>query len=106
MTNEELTLKVIELDERTTRHTEQIKTLFAKTEENHNIVESLRKLTTTVEILAHEYKTISTKMDTLTGDVEAIKARPGRRWENTVRTVFELALAAVMAMILARIGLN
>lgn len=62
MTNEELTQKVVELDERATRHTEQLKTVFNQIAEVKGMAESVYKLATTVEVLALEQKNTSEKI--------------------------------------------
>lgn len=50
MTNEELTERYVLLDERVTRHTEQLKTCFTQINEFKTLVETVHKLATTVEV--------------------------------------------------------
>lgn len=106
MNNEELTKKVIELDERTTRHTEQIKTAQNEIKDIKLLSQSVHKMATAVEVLANAQKSTDKKVDHLTKDVEEIKEKPAKNWESTVRLVFELVLAAVVGLVLIKMGLK
>ena len=105
MTNEELTKKAFELDERITRHTEQIKTCFNRIGDLTTITESVQKLAISVELLAHEQKDIGKKVDGLSTDLEEIKHRPGRRWESIVSVAITVVVTAMVTYALARAGL-
>lgn len=106
MTNEELTKKTIELDERVTRHTEQIKTAFNRIDEVKSLAESVHKLATTVEILAHEQKDTNNKVDKLTSDVEEIKEKPAKRWDSVAKVIITAIATAIVTLILTQIGLK
>lgn len=106
MTNEELTKKVIELDERIVRQGEQIKTAFNQIDDVRSLTDSIHKMATTMELLTSAQKGIEKKVDNLHRDVEEIKIKPARNWENTIRIVFELVLAAVVGLVLIELGLK
>ena len=106
MTNEELTQKVVELDERATRHTEQIKTVFNQVAEVKGMAESVYKLATTVEVLALEQKNTNEKIDKLTGEVDEIKEKPGKKWEAAATVVITAIVTGVVTFLLTRMGLN
>lgn len=106
MNAEDLTKKVIDLDERVTRHTEQIKTCFNQIEETRSMAESVHKLATTVEILALELKATNKKMDKLTQEVEEIKEKPAKRWDNVVGVFITAVATAIITFLLTRLGLN
>lgn len=106
MTNEELTQKVVELDERATRHTEQIKTVFNQLAEVKGMAESVHKLATTVEVLALEQKNTGEKIDKLTGEVDEIKEKPGKNWESVVTVVITAIVTGVVTFLLTRMGLS
>lgn len=106
MTNEELTQKVVELDERATRHTEQIKTVFNQLTEVKGMTESVHKLATTVEVLALEQKNTGEKIDKLTGEVDEIKEKPGKKWELVVTVAITAIVTGVVTFLLTRMGLN
>lgn len=106
MTNEELTKKVIELDERATRHTEQIKTAFSQISEAKTIAESVHKLATTVELLVHEQKSTSEKVDTLTGEIEEIKGKPAKRWDSVITVALTAIVTAIITYAITQLGLK
>ena len=102
MNNEDLTKKVIAIDEVVTRHTEQIKTCFAQIAESKNLAESVHKLVTTVEILVREQKSTNEKMDKLSGEIEEIKEKPAKRWDLIVTAL----ISGVVGFLLTQIGLK
>lgn len=106
MTNEELTQKVVELDERATRHTEQIKTVFNQIAEVKGMTESVHKLATTVEVLALEQKNTGEKIDKLTGEVDEIKEKPGKKWELVVTVAITAIVTGVVTFLLTRMGMS
>ena len=113
MTTEELTKKYLEADERITRHTEQIKTCFNQIAETRDMAESVHKLATSIEILTVQQKASNdkieasnTKIDTLTSDVEEIKSKPAKKWDNAVWLVVTAIIGAILGMLLHQIGLE
>lgn len=106
MNAEDLTNKVFDLDERVTRHTEQIKTCFNQIDETRSMAESVHKLATTVEILALELKSTNKKMDKLTQEVEEIKEKPGKRWDSVVGIFVTAVATAIVTFLLTRLGLS
>lgn len=105
MNNEELTKKVMELDERVTRHTEQIKTAFNQIGELKVLSEGIHKMATSVEILAHEQKDVAHKVDGIVRDLDEIKEKPAKRWDGIVTLVITGVVSAVLAFLLAKFGL-
>lgn len=106
MNAEDLTNKVFDLDERVTRHTEQIKTCFNQIDETQSMAESVHKLATTVEILALELKSTNKKMDKLTQEVEEIKEKPAKRWDSVVGIFITTVATAIVTFLLTRLGLS
>ena len=51
------------------------------------------------------YNTIIEKLDSLTATVAEVTSKPARRWESIVDKSVWAVLAAVIAFLLARIGL-
>ena len=87
MTNEQLTGKVVELDERTIRNSEQIKTAFNRIGELNALTDSVHKLATAIEVMASAQKSTEKKVDTLSRDLEEIKAQPAKKWEKAADLV-------------------
>lgn len=106
MNNEELTKKVIELDERATRHTEQIKTLFNQSSEIKDIARSVHELATTVRLLASNQESSNNKMDKISSEIEEIKGKPAKRWDNLVGTMIAVVATAVVTYFLTVAGMK
>lgn len=113
MTNEELTAKFVELDERVTRHTEQLKTAYNRIDDLNSrlndlkvLSDSLYKLITTVEILTREQKRLNEKLDKVSKDVEEIKNKPAKRWETIVERIITIVATSLITYLLAKIGLG
>ena len=105
MTEEELTRRVSSLEERTARHTEQIKTCFGQIGEVKGIAESVHKVATAVEVLAHDMRDTGSKVDKLAEDVEEIKDKPGKRWDSVVNLIITGVGSALIAWALAKAGI-
>ena len=100
MTNEELTQKYVALDERVTRHTEQIKTCFNQIGEVRSIAESVHKLATSVEILAREQQLTNEKVDCLSDDMDELKTKPMANYEKVRLTIITALASGVVGYLL------
>lgn len=105
MNLEELTQKYIGLDERVTRHTEQIKTCFGQISDLKSLAEGVKDLAVSVQLMAHEQKDLGHKVDGLASDLEEIKERPGKRWDSAVKTIVTAVITAIVAFLLGKFGL-
>ena len=106
MTNEELTRKMMELDERVTRHTEQIKTVFNQIGEIKSLADGLHELVATVKVLANEQKETRIKVNDLAGDMEELKDKPAKRWDSIVTVAITEIVTAAITYALTRMGLK
>lgn len=106
MNNEELTKRVVDIDERLVRQEEQTKNITDRMNNIDTLTDSVHKMATSLEVLTSTQKSTEKKLDGLSKDVEEIKEKPAKNWENTVRTVFELVLAAVVTFVLVKMGLK
>lgn len=105
MNNEELTKRVIELDEKTIKHAEQIKTCFNQIEDTRALTGSVQELATSVRLLTEAQKGMNDKIDALSKDMDELKQRPVKHW-NTLTTVMLTAIAsAIVTRILTGLGL-
>lgn len=105
MTNEELSKQYIALDERVTRHTEQIKTAFNQIGETKMIAESVHKLATTVEILVREQKDTNKKVDKVINDVEEIKEKPAHHWNTLITVILTAIVSGFITYMFTRFGM-
>ena len=67
--------------------------------------QAVSELATSVAVMAQKVETTGDKVDGLCTDVQELKAKPGKRWEQIVTTALTVIVSAVIGYILARIGL-
>lgn len=106
MEPEDFAVKVAEIDQRSRSNTHRLDKMEAT-------VDTLRRLTAAVEIMASEQKhqsetmtEIKTDMTALGQKVDTIEKKPGKRWEAVVGQVVSLVIAAVVGAVLARLGMG
>ena len=95
-----------ELRETQAKQSEQIRTLFTRVEELKTLTESVQKLAISLERLTLAQQTTAKKVETLSADVEGIKLKPAKRWENAVNTGMTILITAVITYLLASIGVK
>lgn len=105
MNNEQLTEEVVRLEKGQAAQQEQIKTLFDRANKQDGLIEVLRTQTATIGTLADGQARIEKKLNSLGGEVDEIKQKPARKWENAVDIVFKLVLTAMVGVLLAKMGL-
>lgn len=96
-----------------TRLEQQVKDLQKQNGADHKeIRDRLTSLEKEEAVQAVQYRTILDKLDGLTqkhdclnAKLEALEAKPGKRWESVVEKAIWAVSAAVIAFLLARIGL-
>ena len=87
------------------RHSEQIKTLFSRTEQREKIVESVNALALSVKELTLGQSAMQTAIRGLRSDVDEIKEEPGKKWKDLVSKVVWAVLAAALGVVLGKFGL-
>lgn len=95
---EQILIKLQETTDRAERNEGRIKKL-----ESENVV--LHQLATSVAVMAEQMKTMNTSVTNLTNEVEEIKEKPGKRWDALVSNIIWGIVGAVLAFLLAKIGL-
>ena len=98
MNIEDIALKLQETTDRSARNEGRIKKLEAE-----NAV--LHQLATSVAVMAEQMKTMNASVLTLTSEVEELKDKPVKRWDSLVDKIIWAVAGAVLAYILASIGL-
>lgn len=91
-------IKLQETTDRSIRNEERIEKL-----ENEN--EATHKLATSVAIMAEQMKTMNANVSTLTTDVEALKEKPGKKWEGIAEKVIWFFLSALLGFVVSKLGL-
>ena len=87
------------------QHTEQIKTLFSRVEQQEKMMQSINDLTLSVKELALGQKNLKEDVTTLRGDVDEIKSKPGKKWEDVTGKILWAVLAAAIGVFLGKFGL-
>ena len=105
MEHEEFAVRLAEVEARSKSNTHRL-------DEMDNKVDTLQRLTTAVEVMAAEQKhqtetmaEIKTDVTALGQKVDVIEKKPGKRWEGIVEKAVWAVCAAVIAFLLAKIGL-
>ena len=96
MEHEEFAVRLAEVEARSKSNTHRL-------DEMDNKVDTLQRLTTAVEVMAAEQKHQTETMAEIKVDV--IEKKPGKRWEGIVEKAVWAVCAAVIAFLLAKIGL-
>ena len=98
MDTNELALKLQQTEDRSRRNEENIKKL-----DKENAV--LHQLVTSVAVMAEQLKTMNDSVDALAGKVDALEDKPVKRWDGLVDKAIWAVAAAVIAFLLAKVGL-
>ena len=92
------------VEDRSLRNEDRIEKLEHQTD-------ALNTIAAAVEVMANEQKHqteailgIKTDVSALSGKVETLEQKPGKRWESAVEKVTMTVIAAVIGFILAKIG--
>lgn len=106
MTQEQQAVRFAELEHRAKSNTYRIDKLEDDTD-------ALKRLVTSVELIASEQqhqteamKEIQSDVSALGKKVETLERKPGEQWESVVQNIIRLVVAAVVGFILAKVGLH
>ena len=94
-----------ELEKTVIRNTEQIKTLFARVDQQDQMIQSINTLTVSVKELAMGLNSVKEDVGSLQNDVEVIKAKPGKKWDDISSKVMWAIIAAIIGLVLGKFGL-
>ena len=74
-------------------------------ESHREIFQRLNSLEQSDAVQKEQYSTILSKLGALSAQVQALEAKPARRWESLVEKAVWAVCAAVIAFLLGRVGL-
>jgi len=94
-----------ELEKTVIRHSEQIKTLFTRIDQQERMMQSINTLTVSVKELAMGLNSVKEDVGSLQDDVEVIKSKPAKKWEDVSSKILWAILAAVIGLVLGKFGL-
>lgn len=98
MNIEDLALRQQATEDRSIRNEGRIKKLEAESKTLHD-------LATSVAVMAEQLKRMNTNVSTLTCEMEHLKEKPAKRWDNLVDKIIWAIAAALIGFILAKFGL-
>ena len=98
MNFEDIAVKLQETTDRSVRNEGRIE----KLEEENG---TLHSLATSVAVMAEQMKQMNRSVTTLTSEMEELKEKPGKRWDALVDKILWGICGAVLAYLLANIGL-
>lgn len=96
--NEEQIRMLTEVDQRSRSNTHRLDKLEGTTE-------ALYKLAASVEVMGTNLKTMDATLQKLDKKVEEQEAKPGKRWDDLVKTVIGIAVGALLALAFAHMGI-
>ena len=96
MTNEEIVQTL-------TRHDSSINTLTNRVDKAEAIIDEIRELTTSVQLIAQRQSNIDEKKDSLTETVKEIDSKPKERWEKVITTLITVVVTALATGLVAAI---
>ena len=99
MTNEELGLKLTEVDQRGKSNTHRI-------EEVEKRQDNLDSLVTSVAVMATKQETIEKDVTEIKNNVKTLTEKPGKRWDAIVDRIIWAAVAIAVGYLLARLGIK
>lgn len=94
MTNDEMTERLVEVEQRSKSNTHRLDAV----EKNQ---EALNSIATSVAVMAEQQRNISDKVDTIDDKVSTLETKPAKRWDSLVDKMLCAAAGAVIAWLAA-----
>lgn len=92
-------------EHRLTRLESDLKTAFSKIDELRNRQNAFDDLVISVKQLAIREENVEADIKEIKADVKTLTNKPAERWNDLVKTIIGLIVAAVVGFILAKVGL-
>ena len=84
---------------------ERVKAAFVRIDEQKQLAESVHKLALAMERFTHEQERMREDQERQRVDIDALRLKPGRRWETVTADIVKLIIAAVLGGVLIKFGL-
>lgn len=98
--------RVNELEKTQAAAEEQHKTLFRRVDNLEKEQKTMQAFAVSLEKLANAVGSTEKKVDGLCKDVEAIKAKPGKRWETLRMDVLKIVVGALLGFLFVKLGIG
>ena len=99
MNEQELAVRIAEVDQRSRSNSHRLEQVEKKLEDNEQLL-------TNVALIAQKQNTLESDVQEIKSDVKMLTAKPAKRWESVVEKVVLALVAAVVTFMLAKIGLS
>lgn len=93
-------MDIQEIGQAMVRQEEQIKGLARRMDNLEKLTESVNSLALSVERLTNQQATTETQITTLTGDVNELKEKPGKRWDLVVTALITAIISAGITLLI------
>lgn len=93
------------IEHRLTEAEERSKSNARRIEEIEKRQDDLDELVSTVKVLAVREENVENDVKEIKADVKSLTSKPGQRWDSLVDKIIWAVAGAVLAYILARVGL-
>lgn len=93
-------MDIQEIGQAMVRQEEQIKGLARRMDNLEKLTESVNSLALSVERLTNQQATTETQITTLTGDVNDLKEKPGKRWDLVVTALITAIISAGITLLI------
>ena len=97
MTEQELSVKLAETEQRARSNMHRIDKLEQQQKD-------LNKLVTAVEVLASREKSVETDVKEIKADVKTITQKSGRRWDAMIYRVLYVLIGAVLSLLMTGVS--
>ena len=98
--------RVMEIEKTQAAAEEQHKTLFRRVANLEEEQKTMHAFAVSLEKLANAVGSTEKKVDGLCKDVEAIKAKPGKRWETMCMDALKVIVGGLIGFVLVKLGLG
>lgn len=92
-------------EHRLTSLEEANKTIFIRIDEIKSKQEDLDELVSSVKLLAVREENVENDVKEIKADVKALTNKPAERWNDMIKSIIGIVVAAVVGFALAKIGM-
>lgn len=96
----------IELEHRVTETEERSKSNTKRIDKLEKVMESIQNLAQSMERMTLQQQQMGESLNKLTGDVETMKAEPGKKWRFVVEKAIYFAVGSLIAFVMAKVGFS
>lgn len=96
----------IELEHRVTETEERSKSNTKRIDKLEKVMESIQNLAQSMERMTLQQQQMGENLNKLTGDVETLKAEPGKKWRFVVEKAIYFVVGSLIAFVMAKVGFS